>query len=263
MNSSAVGWIEPDWPVPRRVRVLCTERPGGVSEGPYAALNLAAHVGDRPGAVAENRRRLREAARLPSEPFWLEQVHGCDVVRHAGPSAPVRADASVATEPGRVCAVLTADCLPVVLADQRGTRVAVAHAGWRGLAGGVLEATVASLDVPAADLCAWLGRPSARTPSRSAGRYAQRSCSAGPTVEGVSVPTRAAGTRPTCTHLRDWRCRRPAWPRCTAGMVHRWRRRPLLLLPPRRDHRPHGHRSPGSLDVRARLIAQVPARRSP
>jgi len=157
MIASAVGWIEPDWPVPRRVRVLCTERPGGVSEGPYAALNLAAHVGDRPGAVAENRRRLREAARLPSEPFWLEQVHGCDVVRHAGPSAPVRADASVATEPGRVCAVLTADCLPVVLADQRGTRVAVAHAGWRGLAGGVLEATVASLDVPAVDLCAWLG----------------------------------------------------------------------------------------------------------
>lgn len=157
MTATAIGWIEPDWPAARHVRVLSTLRGGGVSEGQYASLNLAAHVGDRPESVAANRLLLREAARLPAEPLWLEQVHGCDVVRHAGPAAPARADASVTTEPGRVCAVLTADCLPVVFADRRGTRVAVSHAGWRGLAGGILEATIVSLGVPPADLHAWLG----------------------------------------------------------------------------------------------------------
>lgn len=158
MTAAAPGWIEPDWPVARHVRVLSTLRAGGVSEGPYASLNLAAHVGDRPEAVAANRRLLRQAAQLPGEPLWLEQVHGAAVVRHAGAAgAPPRADASVAFEPGRVCAVMTADCLPVVLADRAGTRIGVAHAGWRGLLEGVLQATIAALEVPAGRLVAWLG----------------------------------------------------------------------------------------------------------
>jgi len=158
MISTAIGWIEPDWPAAEHVRVLSTLRGGGVSEGPYASLNLAAHVGDRPDAVAANRLLLREAAHLPGEPLWLEQVHGTGVVRHAGSvAAPPSADAAVAFEPGRVCVVMTADCLPVVFADRAGTRVAVAHAGWRGLAAGVLQATIASLEVAAADLHAWLG----------------------------------------------------------------------------------------------------------
>lgn len=158
MTSTAIGWIEPDWPAAGHVRVLSTLRGGGVSEGPYASLNLAAHVGDRPEAVAANRLLLREATHLPGEPLWLEQVHGIDVVRHAGPAGPpLRADAAVAFEPGRVCAVMTADCLPVVFADRAGTRVGVAHAGWRGLAAGVLQSTIASLEVAAADLHAWLG----------------------------------------------------------------------------------------------------------
>jgi len=157
VTATAVGWIEPDWPVPGHVRVLSTLRGGGVSREPYAALNLAAHVGDRPGAVAANRLLLREAAHLPAEPLWLEQVHGADVVRHRGQPGVPRGDAAVTTETGRVCAVLTADCLPVAFADRGGTRVAVAHAGWRGLVGGVLEATVAALEVPPGDLRAWLG----------------------------------------------------------------------------------------------------------
>ena len=158
MTATALGWIEPDWPAPAHVRVLSTLRGGGVSDGPYASLNLAGHVGDRTEDVAANRLLLREAARLPAEPLWLEQVHGTAVVRHAGSArTPPRADAAVAFEPGRVCAVMTADCLPVVFADRAGTRVGVAHAGWRGLVGGVLEATIAALAVPPADLHAWLG----------------------------------------------------------------------------------------------------------
>jgi len=157
MTATAIDWIVPDWPVAGHVRVLSTLRAGGVSEGPYASLNLAAHVGDRPQAVAANRVLLREAAHLPGEPLWLEQVHGTAAVRHHGLPATVPADASVAFVPGRVCAVMTADCLPVVFADRAGTRVGVSHAGWRGLVGGVLQATIAALEVGAGDLHAWLG----------------------------------------------------------------------------------------------------------
>lgn len=150
-------WLEPDWPRPPGVRVISTLRTGGVSAGPYASLNLAAHVGDRPESVAANRGRLRAAAGLPGEPLWLEQVHGVDVLLHEGTPAGRSADASVAFERDRVCVVMTADCLPVVLADRAGTRVGVAHAGWRGLLAGVLEATVARLGCSPQDLQAWLG----------------------------------------------------------------------------------------------------------
>jgi YfiH family protein len=159
VTATAIGWIEPEWPVPAHVRVISTLRGGGVSQGPYASLNLAAHVGDEPPAVAANRMLLREAAHLPAEPLWLTQVHGIEVARHrgGGTTAPPRADASIAMEVAQVCAVMTADCLPVVFTDRRGTRVALAHAGWRGLAAGVLEATIAALEVAPAELHAWLG----------------------------------------------------------------------------------------------------------
>jgi YfiH family protein len=157
VTATAIGWITPDWPLAGRVNVISTLRAGGVSRGPYASLNLAGHVGDRPEAVTANRVLLREAAGLPAEPLWLEQVHGTDVVRHEDAAPGVRADAAVAREPGRVCVVMTADCLPVVLADRAATRVATAHAGWRGLLGGVLEATVARLGGEPGDLHAWLG----------------------------------------------------------------------------------------------------------
>lgn len=142
------------------VRVVQTTRHGGVSAAPYADFNLAAHVGDDSAHVAENRRRLRRVHELPAEPLWLEQVHGCEVAIHDGRHAPgeaPRADAAVAFEPGRVCVVMTADCLPVVFADASATRVGIAHAGWRGLAGGVLEATIAALAVAPGTLHAWLG----------------------------------------------------------------------------------------------------------
>jgi YfiH family protein len=133
-----------------------TLRTGGVSGGAYASLNLGDHVGDDPAAVATNRRRLREALALPAEPLWLEQVHGTDVAGFGGPGRP-RADAAVALQPGQVCAVMVADCLPVLLADRSGTCVAATHAGWRGLAAGVLEAAVAALPADASQLVAWLG----------------------------------------------------------------------------------------------------------
>lgn len=147
--------IVPDWPVPANVRMLVTTRAGGVSTGPYASLNLGDHVGDAPAAVAENRRRLR--ALLPAEPVWLRQVHGIRCIDAALARAAEEADASCTRARGTVCAVLTADCLPVLLCDTAGSVVAAAHAGWRGLAGGVIEATAGAMNVPGEELLAWLG----------------------------------------------------------------------------------------------------------
>ncbi len=150
------AWLRPDWPAPAAVKVLSTTRSGGCSEGAWATMNLGRHCGDDPQHVRHNRARLERL--LPAAPQWLRQVHGTAVVRHpADPGDEPEADALVAFAAGQVCAVLTADCLPVVFCDVSGSRVAVAHAGWRGLAGGVLQATVDALDCAAADLLAWLG----------------------------------------------------------------------------------------------------------
>ena len=163
---AAPRFILPDWPAPARVRAAFALRGGGVSAAPWASLNLGAHVGDAPEAVRENRRRLATALALPAEPLWLEQVHGVEVWRAAAgaphpaapPSAaPPVADAVVVDAPGLVAAIMVADCLPVLFCDREGRRVAAAHAGWRGLVAGVLENTVAALDVPPAQLLAWLG----------------------------------------------------------------------------------------------------------
>lgn len=148
-------WILPNWPAPPNVRAVQTTRAGGVSVGPYASLNLGDHVGDDPVAVAQNRALLR--AKLPAEPVWLKQVHGNGVADAASASGVPEADASVARRAGAVCAVMTADCLPVLLCDEAGTVVAAAHAGWRGLAGGVVEATVKAMNVGPERLLAWLG----------------------------------------------------------------------------------------------------------
>jgi hypothetical protein len=151
--------LVPDWPAPPAVRAAVSTRVGGVSGAPWDSLNLGDHVGDDPACVAENRRRLRAQLGLPAEPFWLHQVHGCDVADAdaAGAGPPCAADAAVATRAGGVCAVLTADCLPVLFCSRDGEWVAAAHAGWRGLAAGVLERAVARAPVPAADVLAWLG----------------------------------------------------------------------------------------------------------
>jgi purine-nucleoside/S-methyl-5'-thioadenosine phosphorylase / adenosine deaminase len=190
----SVQALRPAWPVDARVCAAVTRRRGGVSPPPFESLNLAAHVGDDPAAVAENRRRVRAALGLPDEPLWLSQVHGATVMdadRLGGASpaaAPVavpvgaaaeapawepagvppgvppgvpatapQADAAITRRAGRVLAVLVADCLPVLLAHRDGGAVGVAHAGWRGLAAGVLEATVGAFGCPAGELTAWLG----------------------------------------------------------------------------------------------------------
>lgn len=151
------GLLRPDWAVPGNVRTLLTTREGGVSPPPYASLNLGDHVGDAPDAVAANRARLR--LQLPAAPLWLSQVHGvavADADADGGGRVPV-ADAAVARRAGRVCAVLTADCLPVLFCDDAGSVVGAAHAGWRGLAAGVLEATIATMGVAPHTIRAWFG----------------------------------------------------------------------------------------------------------
>jgi len=169
-------WIVPDWPAPANVHAVMTTRAGGVSLAPFDSFNPASHVGDDPAAVAENRRLLRQW--LPAEPLWLNQVHGAAVVGCGEPAnrinhpdavrasphptacdavPPPEADASVSFQPNEVRAVLTADCLPVLFCDEAGTVVAAAHAGWRGLAAGVLEETVRAMRVPPDRILVWLG----------------------------------------------------------------------------------------------------------
>lgn len=151
------SFIAPNWPAPSNVRAASTFRTGGVSREPYDDFNLAAHVGDALPSVTENRRILREALRLPSEPYWLDQVHSDQVVEAGVSAQPQRGDACVARSAGQVCAVLAADCLPVLFCSRDGDRVAAAHAGWRGLAAGILDTTAGTLGLPGYELIAWLG----------------------------------------------------------------------------------------------------------
>jgi YfiH family protein len=150
-------YIIPDWPCAPRVKSAITTRHGGVSRGNYAGFNLADHVGDDPRAVGENRETLRTDLGLPQEPCWLQQVHGARIVNAASPPQDLESDGSFAMEPGVVCAVMTADCLPILLTDKQGTRVAALHAGWRGLAAGIIEQGVDALDTSPEHLLAYLG----------------------------------------------------------------------------------------------------------
>ena len=158
----SIDWLTPNWGAPARVKALAPLRTGGVSRARYASLNLGTHVGDVPAAVQENRRRLHAAAGLPAEPAWLNQVPGADVedldrAASSGAGARAATDAALTRRAGRVCAILTADCVPVLLADDEGSVVAAAHAGWRGLSAGVLAATLRALEVAPAKLNAWIG----------------------------------------------------------------------------------------------------------
>jgi len=153
-------WIRPEWPAAPWVRAVCTTRHGGVSTGSYSSMNPADHVGDDPEAVRVNRRRLRQVLQLPAAPCWLQQVHGTTVIDAADAgvlNAPPVADAACCSQPGIVCAVLTADCLPVLLCDTAGRQVAALHAGWRGLAAGVIEQTIDAMQQPGERLLAWFG----------------------------------------------------------------------------------------------------------
>lgn len=154
-----IGLLKPSWAAPESVRAAFSLRRGGVSVDTFESLNLGVNVGDDPTAVQENRRRLRFALSLPAEPVWLEQVHGTEVAHIDQPAASQRprADAAVTHTAGRVCVIQVADCMPVLFAARTGEAVGAAHAGWRGLANGVLEATVQAMNVAPAQLIAWLG----------------------------------------------------------------------------------------------------------
>lgn len=155
------GWIFPDWPAPARVKALFTTRNGGVSGPPYASLNLGNHVGDDPLRVEQNRALLRSL--LPENPSWLKQVHGTAVIDagtrscEAGSCEAEEGDAAFTRERAKVCAVLVADCLPILLCDREGTIVGLMHAGWRGLAAGIIQRTISTIDHRGSPLMAWLG----------------------------------------------------------------------------------------------------------
>jgi YfiH family protein len=150
--------LQLDWPLPARVRAAFTTRSGGSSKQPWDSFNLATHVGDEHTDVAANRARLKTLLALPAEPAWLSQIHGTVVADlDSQTQGVITADAAVARTRGRVCVVMVADCLPVLFASRDGQRIGAAHAGWRGLASGVLEQTVKALGVPGEELTAWLG----------------------------------------------------------------------------------------------------------
>ncbi len=149
--------IPVSWPAPKRIHALTTTRVGGVSAGPYENFNLGDHVGDEPSSVKLNRTLLRQALKLPAEPLWLKQVHGVDVVDAATATTGVIADGAYTNKSGVVLAIMTADCLPIFLCDREGTEIGLVHAGWRGLAAGVMEAGLRAMGAPRHHLLAHLG----------------------------------------------------------------------------------------------------------
>jgi polyphenol oxidase len=154
-STAEFEFLTPDWPAPARVKALATTRSGGVSAGAFAGLNVGAHVGDDPAAVSANRQLLSEYAGLPAEPLWLNQVHGKTVVDLASAAGMPDADAALAAEPGLVCAVMTADCLPLLLCNVAGSKVAAVHAGWRGLEAGIVQEILHRFEGD--EVLAWLG----------------------------------------------------------------------------------------------------------
>lgn len=183
--------IIPDWPAPAQVHAAQSTRVGGVSLPPYDGFNLAVHTGDAQQAVAENRRLLRQSLQLPTEPVWLNQVHGREVV-HAS-TGPASADAIWTDRPGQVCTIMSADCLPILFCDVAGEVVAAAHAGWRGLAGGVLEATIDAMGRPSSRLMAWLGPAIGPQAFEVGAEVRQRFLAVDPTAADCFQPSSAKG----------------------------------------------------------------------
>ena len=184
-------WITPNWPAPPGVCAVTTTRSGGESRPPYASLNLGARTGDAPAVVARNRARVRSELGIAQEPCWLDQVHGSNVVRAVRYHRAPRADASIGEAGSPPCAVLTADCLPIVFCDTAGTRIGIAHAGWRGLANGVIASCIACMDRAGADLLAWLG-PAIGPESYEVGAEVRDAClAAAPGAHHSFVPSPA------------------------------------------------------------------------
>jgi YfiH family protein len=190
MRTWPADWLVPDWPAPAQVKACVTTNADGVSLAPFSGFNLGEHVEDDPSAVSSNRQRLHEA--IGCAPAWLRQVHGVQVVP-ADASRVQEADASFATGRGVACAVLTADCLPVLFCDRAGTTVAAAHAGWRGLAGGVLEATVQAMALPPEQLLAWLGPAIGPAAFEVGAEVREAFVAVHPQAASAFVPSRNAG----------------------------------------------------------------------
>ena len=150
-------FITPDWPAPAHIKAFTTTRQGGVSNGPYSSLNLGDHVDDDPASVIENRQRLAQLAQLPAAPLWLSQTHSTQVINSTHWQKGCRADGIISHQPNHVCAVLTADCLPLLVCDQQGQQVAAIHAGWRGLLNGIIENAITAFNTPPENLYVWLG----------------------------------------------------------------------------------------------------------
>ncbi len=150
-------WLAADWPAPPHIKAGTTTRQAGISARPYDCFNLAAHVGDAPRAVLHNRALLKELLALPDEPVWLRQTHGNRVAKLTGASQDIHADGAYTDKPSIICAVLTADCIPLLLCNRSGTEIAAIHVGWRGFGAGILAAALARFHCAAGELLAWTG----------------------------------------------------------------------------------------------------------
>ncbi|THF55169.1 MAG: peptidoglycan editing factor PgeF [Methylophaga nitratireducenticrescens] len=157
LDVMAETFLSVNWPAPKHIKALTTTRNGGYSIAPYESLNLGDHVGDDPDCVAANRQRLIETALLPTEPLWLKQTHSTDVIHSSQWRHDIEADAIVSDSTNKVCAVMTADCLPLLITDKSGTQVAAIHAGWRGLQAGIIENTLAKFATHLSEILVWLG----------------------------------------------------------------------------------------------------------
>jgi len=160
MNARRLSVVKADWQAPANIHAFTTTRLGGVSGAPFDSLNVAGHVGDCDVHVEKNRQRLIEQYEIPGSPYWLNQVHGTEVIElteRVDPQVPLTADGAWTQQPRLVCAVLTADCLPLLLTNERGDQVAAVHAGWRGMADGIIETAVSQLDEEPSKVLAWAG----------------------------------------------------------------------------------------------------------
>jgi len=157
VHEALLEWLTPDWPAPEHIKAYSSTRLGGVSQAPWQSLNLATHVGDEAKHVAHNRQRLSENLHLPSEPCWLQQVHSNNIIEARNGYPDQSADGSYSQQKNTVCVVMTADCLPLLMCDREGTQVAAVHAGWRGMADGILQATIARFRSSPENILVWLG----------------------------------------------------------------------------------------------------------
>lgn len=220
--------LEPEWPAPRHVRACCTLRTGGVSRGLYASLNLALHVGDDPDAVQKNRARVRTGLALPAEPCWLEQVHGCEIVAGTPGATPLRADGSFTTCRDRVLAIMTADCLPILLCDRAGSVIIALHAGWRGLLDGIIGKAIAAWPDLRGEWLAWIGPGIGPAAYVVGAELASRFHAAEPAYDGYFRTDASGDIRADLGGLAEWQLRAAGvdaiyrFNGCTAADPHRF-----------------------------------------